>query len=292
MRILITGASGYIGSNLACYLNSNGFEVFGLIRSEVVDENKIKLLAGVKLEMLDEKNLCSLVENINPDIVIHIASLTSVTHDYSTIENLLRSNIEFPTKLLEAMEVAGVKKFINTGTTWQNYNSADYEPVNLYAATKQAFEDILKYYIFAKDFSSITLRLFDSYGPNDTRKKLIPLLDRLAETKESLDMSEGNQEIELVHINDICSAYKTAILKLQDGQPGYANVYSVDTGSRMSLKKLVKLYEKVNDVTLNINWGARPPREREIMRLCTNLTVLPNWSPTIPLDEGINKKNR
>ncbi|CNB42852.1 NAD(P)-dependent oxidoreductase [Yersinia enterocolitica] len=292
MRILITGASGYIGSNLACYLNSNGFEVFGLIRSEVVDENKIKLLAGVKLEMLDEKNLCSLVENINPDIVIHIASLTSVTHDYSTIENLLRSNIEFPTKLLEAMEVAGVKKFINTGTTWQNYNSADYEPVNLYAATKQAFEDILKYYIFAKDFSSITLRLFDTYGPNDTRKKLIPLLDRLAETKESLDMSEGNQEIELVHINDICSAYKTAILKLQDGQPGYANVYSVDTGSRMSLKKLVKLYEKVNDVTLNINWGARPPREREIMRLCTNLTVLPNWSPTIPLDEGINKKNR
>ncbi|HDL8400218.1 TPA: NAD-dependent epimerase/dehydratase family protein, partial [Yersinia enterocolitica] len=265
-------------------LNSNGFEVFGLIRSEVVDENKIKLLSGVKLEILDEKNLCSLVENINPDIVIHIASLTSVTHDYSTIENLLRSNIEFPTKLLEAMEVAGVKKFINTGTTWQNYNSADYEPVNLYAATKQAFEDILKYYIFAKGFSSITLRLFDTYGPNDTRKKLIPLLDRLAETKESLDMSEGNQEIELVHINDICSAYKTAILKLQDGQPGYANVYSVDTGSRMSLKKLVKLYEKVNDVTLNINWGARPPREREIMRLCTNLTVLPNWSPTIPLD--------
>ncbi|HDL8396290.1 TPA: NAD-dependent epimerase/dehydratase family protein, partial [Yersinia enterocolitica] len=263
MRILITGASGYIGSNLACYLNSNGFEVFGLIRSEVVDENKIKLLSGVKLEILDEKNLCSLVENINPDIVIHIASLTSVTHDYSTIENLLRSNIEFPTKLLEAMEVAGVKKFINTGTTWQNYNSADYEPVNLYAATKQAFEDILKYYIFAKGFSSITLRLFDTYGPNDTRKKLIPLLDRLAETKESLDMSEGNQEIELVHINDICSAYKTAILKLQDGQPGYANVYSVDTGSRMSLKKLVKLYEKVNDVTLNINWGARPPRERE-----------------------------
>ncbi|HEK6320781.1 TPA: NAD(P)-dependent oxidoreductase [Yersinia enterocolitica] len=292
MRILITGASGYIGSNLACYLNSNGFEVFGLIRSEVVDENKIKLLSGVKLEILDEKNLCSLVENINPDIVIHIASLTSVTHDYSTIENLLRSNIEFPTKLLEAMEVAGVKKFINTGTTWQNYNSADYDPVNLYAATKQAFEDILKYYIFAKGFSSITLRLFDTYGPNDTRKKLIPLLDRLAETKESLDMSEGNQEIELVHINDICSAYKTAILKLQDGQPGYANVYSVDTGSRMSLKKLVKLYEKVNDVTLNINWGARPPREREIMRLCTNLTVLPNWSPTIPLDEGINKKNR
>lgn len=113
-----------------------------------------------------------MVENINPDIVIHIASLTSVTHDYSTIENLLRSNIEFPTKLLEAMEVAGVKKFINTGTTWQNYNSADYEPVNLYAATKQAFEDILKYYIFAKGFSSITLRLFDTYGPNDTRKNL------------------------------------------------------------------------------------------------------------------------
>lgn len=292
MKVLITGVSGYIGSNLANYLNNNGFEVFGLIRSEIIDEDKIKLLSGVKLENFDEKNLCALVKDINPDIVIHIASLTSVTHDYSTIENLLRSNIEFPTKLLEAMEVAGVKKFINTGTTWQNYNSAHYEPVNLYAATKQAFEDILKYYVCAKDFCSITLKLFDTYGPNDTRKKLIPLLDRLAETNESLDMSEGSQEIELVHINDICSAYNAAIAELQKERSGHSRVYTVDTGSRMTLRKLVKLYEKVNNVTLNINWGVRPQREREIMHLCTNLKVLPNWSPTVSLDKGLDKKNR
>lgn len=292
MKILITGVSGYIGSNLAFYLRSNGFNVFGLIRDKIIDEDKIKLLSGVTLEMLYENNLCSLIKNINPDIVIHVASLTSVTHDYSTIEDLLRSNIEFPTKLLEAMELAGVKKIINTGTVWQNYNSADYEPVNLYAATKQAFDDILKYYVCAKNFRSITLKLYDTYGPNDTRNKLMSLLDRLAETKESLDMSEGNQEIELAHINDICSAYKTAVIQLENEKPGYAGVYAVDTCSKMTLRQLVKLYEEVNNITLNINWGARPAREREMIKVCTNLTILPNWYPLVPLSQGINKKHR
>lgn len=118
MRILIIGVSGYIGLNLVCYLNSNGFEVFGLIRSEVVDENKIKFLFGVKLEILDEKNLCFLVENINFDIVIYIVLFIFVIYDYLIIENLFRSNIEFFMKLFEVMEVVGVKKFINIGIIW------------------------------------------------------------------------------------------------------------------------------------------------------------------------------
>ncbi|AUQ40669.1 NAD(P)-dependent oxidoreductase [Yersinia ruckeri] len=292
MKVLITGVSGYVGSNLAFFLKNCGFDVFGLIRCKAIREERVKLLSGVKLEVFNENNLCSLVKNINPDVVIHIASLTSVTHDYSTIDELLRSNIEFPTKLLEAMDLAGVRKFINTGTTWQNYNSADYEPVNLYAATKQAFEDILKYYVCAKDFSSITLRLFDSYGPSDSRIKLIPLLDKLAETKESLDMSEGKQEIQLVHINDICTAYKVAIDVLKNEELGNNQIYSVDTGKRMTLKNLIKLYEEVNNVKLNINWGAKQPREREVMRLCTNLKPIPNWEPRISLEYGLNKKNR
>ncbi|WP_415843088.1 NAD-dependent epimerase/dehydratase family protein, partial [Yersinia entomophaga] len=279
MKVLITGVSGFIGSNVARYLKEKGFEVFGLMRREINEEEKSKKLSGIQLEVFNDNNLCSLVKNINPDVVIHIASLTSASHNYELIDDLLRSNIEFPTKLLEAMELSGVRRFINTGTTWQNYGSAEYEPVNLYAATKQAFEDIIKYYVCAKKFCSISLRLFDSYGPNDPRMKLIPLLDRLAETNESLDMSEGIQEIELVHIHDICRAYEAAIGQIKNEQQGSSKIYCVSAKRKMSLRSLVELYEKVNNVALNINWGARPLREREVMKICTNLTTIPGWYP-------------
>ncbi|WP_120806410.1 NAD(P)-dependent oxidoreductase [Yersinia sp. IP36721] len=292
MKVLITGVSGFIGSNVARYLKEKGFEVFGLMRREINEEEKSKKLSGIQLEVFNDNNLCSLVKNINPDVVIHIASLTSASHNYELIDDLLRSNIEFPTKLLEAMELSGVRRFINTGTTWQNYGSAEYEPVNLYAATKQAFEDIIKYYVCAKKFCSISLRLFDSYGPNDPRMKLIPLLDRLAETNESLDMSEGIQEIELVHIHDICRAYEAAIGQIKNEQQGSSKIYCVSAKRKMSLRSLVELYEKVNNVALNINWGARPLREREVMKICTNLTTIPGWYPIVSLEDGLNRRKR
>lgn len=292
MRILITGVTGFVGSHLATYLSGKGHLIYGLIRKPIQDKSLLSKLNKVSLCLFHEDSLVDLVAEIKPDIVIHLASLYLTVHSYEQIDDLIKSNITFPTKLLEAMNVNNVTKLINTGTSWQHYNSASYEPVNLYAATKQAFDDVIKYYTSAKYFSCITLKLFDTYGPDDKRGKLISLLDKLSKTKEGLSMSAGEQIVELTHINDVCAAYLAAIELIDEKDAGSNDCYGVSSNEKYNLRTLVEIYEKANNVNLDIKWGGRPYREREVMDLCNNLPNIPKWEAKISLSEGLKIGNR
>lgn len=292
MRILITGVTGFVGSHLATYLSGKGHLIYGLIRKPIQDKSLLSKLNKVSLCLFHEDSLVDLVAEIKPDIVIHLASLYLTVHSYEQIDDLIKSNITFPTKLLEAMSVNNVTKLINTGTSWQHYNSASYEPVNLYAATKQAFDDVIKYYTSAKYFSCITLKLFDTYGPDDKRGKLISLLDKLSKTKEGLSMSAGEQIVELTHINDVCAAYLAAIELIDEKDAGSNDCYGVSSNEKYNLRTLVEIYEKANNVNLDIKWGGRPYREREVMDLCNNLPNIPKWEAKISLSEGLKIGNR
>lgn len=292
MRILITGVTGFVGSHLATYLSGKGHLIYGLIRKPIQDKSLLSKLNKVSLCLFHEDSLVDLVAEIKPDIVIHLASLYLTVHSYEQIDDLIKSNITFPTKLLEAMNVNNVTKLINTGTSWQHYNSASYEPVNLYAATKQAFDDVIKYYTSAKYFSCITLKLFDTYGPDDKRGKLISLLDKLSKTKEGLSMSAGEQIVELTHINDVCAAYLAAIELIDEKDAGSNDCYGVSSNEKYNLRTLVEIYEKANNINLDIKWGGRPYREREVMDLCNNLPNIPKWEAKISLSEGLKIGNR
>ncbi|HHQ4645885.1 TPA: NAD-dependent epimerase/dehydratase family protein [Aeromonas veronii] len=292
MRVLLTGVTGFIGSHLATYLSAKGYVVFGLIRKPIEDDNLLARLNTINLCHFNEDTLVDLMAEIKPDIVIHLASLYLTVHSYNQIDNLISSNVTFPTKLLEAMSANNVTKLINTGTSWQHYNSVSYDPVNLYAATKQAFDDIIKYFTSAKGFSCITLKLFDTYGSNDTRGKLISLLDSLAQNNETLSMSAGEQTIELTHIDDVCAAYLAAIELIDKKDPNLNECYGVFSNENYKLRELVEIYEKANDIKLNIRWGEKPYREREVMDLCKNLQNIPKWEAKISLFEGLKIGNR
>ncbi|WP_373963557.1 NAD-dependent epimerase/dehydratase family protein [Kosakonia sacchari] len=287
MKILLTGVTGYIGNAVMHHLAKQGHDVHGLVRKEAVS-----ISDSVHYHLLENDNIRDIVSAVKPDVVVHIASLFLAAHQYSDIEKLIESNITFPTKLLDAMDCAGVTHFINTGTSWQHYDSEPYNPVNLYAATKQSFEDIIKYYVEAKGFSCLTLKIYDSYGPGDTRGKLVSLFDRLAENQESLDMSPGEQHIDLVHISDICNAYNIAIQMIMKQQPGYQANYGLHSNKSFSLKELAAIYERSNNCNIHINWGGREYRPREVMKPASNLERLPGWEPSVELSFGLNRVNR
>lgn len=290
MKLLLTGVTGFIGANLGYYLSEQGYATHGIIRHPIKEQSLKKQLDKVNLHLLENNdNLNRIISSVKPDLVIHLASRYLTNHDYSQISDLIKSNIEFPCKLLEAMDMNGVKKFINTGTSWQHYNSSNYDPVNLYAATKQAFEDLMQYYINAKSFSCINLKLFDTYGPNDNRGKLISLFDRIASNGETLSMSQGLQQINLVHIHDVCRAYQQSINLLIDCKNNYNEVFGVFSDDNLTLRNIASIYEKVNKVSLNIKWGELPYREREVMTPCQNLKKIPGWSTKIDIEYGLNK---
>ncbi|WDC83286.1 NAD(P)-dependent oxidoreductase [Caloramator sp. mosi_1] len=105
------------------------------------------------------------------DAIFHLASLFIAEHDSNQIDDLLKSNIIFGTHILEAMKYGNVKNMVNIGTYWQHYKNEEYNPVCLYAASKEAFEKIIEFYIQVENIKVITLKLYDIYGINDKRKK-------------------------------------------------------------------------------------------------------------------------
>lgn len=228
-----------------------------------------------------------IVRNACPDVVFHLASWFLSEHQPKDIERLIESNLLFGTQLVEAITLEGMKYLVNTGTSWQHYENHDYSPVNLYAATKQAFETLLQFYVEARDLRVITLKLFDTYGTDDPRPKLINLLRRVAIEGESLAMSPGEQLVDLVHVDDVVRAFRMAGDRLVAGAVCGHECYAVSSTQPMRLREVVALAEFVLERRLPIDWGGRPYRDREVMRPWSGNTI-PGWKQVIPLRTGLS----
>ena len=290
MKILVTGATGFIGQNLVKVLLDKNYEVHCIVRA---NSNISNISQKVTIFKYNE-NIDSLIKYFDAqkfDGLIHLASLFLATHTKDDISNLISSNIKFGTELLEACKVSDVKWFINTGTFWQNYENEDYNPVNLYAATKEAFENIAKYYIETSNLIFTTIKLNDTFGANDTRNKVFNLWNKIAKSGETLEMSAGEQIIDISYIDDVVLAYEVLITHLSsDQKEDFKNKeFVVTNNEKMSLKELSKVFEEATNTKLNINWGGRSYREREVMKPYDKGILVPNWIQKYTLEEAIKK---
>lgn len=287
---LVTGATGFVGSHLTRRLVKENWQVHILVRacSRLPDAPEF---AHVTKHVHDgsTETMVHCVAEAKPDVVFHVASLFLSQHETKDIDSLIQSNVLYGNQLLEAMKVNEVCCLINTGTSWQHYNNENYNPVCLYAATKQAFESILEYYVQACGIKAITLKLFDTYGPDDLRPKLFYLLNKAATTGEQLDMSAGEQLIDMVYIDDVIEAYLIAGQRVLEGKIHEHKTYAVSSGEPLPLKELVQLYAELTKQTVLVNWGARPNRYREVKVPWIKGQGIIGWKPKITLVEGIQK---
>lgn len=290
-KIVITGITGFVGSNIARFLVQQNYDIFAIIRvhSDLSTLNDIKDEVNFLTYDQDLKKLIAFFKEVEPNCVLHLASNFIAEHKSNQIDSLVDSNIKFGLHVLEAMKESGVKNLINTGTSWQHFKNEEYNPVCLYAATKQAYEALIEYYVKAENFKVITLKLFDTYGENDTRPKLINLLHKFADEGTVLKMSAGEQKLNLVHIEDVCKAYLIAYKQLIRIKSSIHLTYSVEEENSYKLKEVISLFEKVTGKNLKIEWGGRPYRKREVMELWRNGMALPDWKPNIGLEDGLKR---
>lgn len=284
MNILVTGATGFIGTNLTRELRKQ-HNLFVLGQFEG-DPEKLGLPGIVMTD--DIQTLANYIKSNEIEGIIHLASLYLTVHTPDQIKDLVFSNVYFGTAVLEAASIAGtVKWFLNTGSIWQNYNvkGPRYNPVNLYAATKQAFIDMAKYYSDVFGIRFCTLKLCDTYGPNDTRRKLFKLFKDYSESGEVLSMSPGEQKLDLIYITDIVAGF-SRLVDLLSGDGKLSDEYVLTSGKQISLKDLARLFCEVSGRKLNIEWGGRPYRDREVMTPWRG-TPLPGWKAQVTAREGI-----
>jgi len=288
MKIFITGATGFIGKHLVKKL----IEDQNQITINLFGEEQSPFEQNVLTYKLNETEIEKDIEFLKQesfDGIIHLASLYLTVHQPDQVTQLINSNVRFSTHILECAAKAKVKWFINTGTFWQHYQNADYSPVNLYAATKQAFESIAQYYWESNQIIFSTIKLCDTYGPDDTRPKIFSLWEQIAINGETLDMSPGEQLIDISYVEDIVNAFLMLATHLQNNNPEINNgaVYAVRAETRYTLKDLSLIFEEVTEQNLNICWGAKPYRERELMKPWDKGAVVPGWSPLKSIFEGI-----
>lgn len=290
-NICVTGATGFIGKNLVkSLLDLGGSSVTVIVRSIVSFEKIKELNTEYYLDDGNTEHLIGFFKERKFDTVIHLASLYLKDHQSNQIEDLITSNILFGTRLLEASVKSSVKFFINTGTFWQHYENKIYSPVNLYAASKQSFEVIAQYYIETSNLLFFNIYLNDTYGPGDTRKKILNIWNLMSDIDE-LDMSPGEQMINLLHIDDAVEGYIKFINLVQNGNLTKKNStsYMLKGNEDVSLKQLAIKFEQISERKLHINWGGCSYKDREVMTVWNDGLKVPGWQPRISLNEGLRQ---
>jgi nucleoside-diphosphate-sugar epimerase len=259
-RVLVTGATGFIGSHLVFSLMEKGYAVGILVRASS-NLQKFKSIQNsiTVLEADTYAVINSGIKSFIPDVVLHAAAMVNQQAPEQIVD-LINANITLGTHVLEAMKENGVLNFINIGTRWQHIGNKRYCPANLYAATKEAFKDILIYYE-KKGIRHKTIELCDTFGAGDTRKKILDLLIAACQKHEPVDLSPGEQTLDLSYVDDICRFILTGIQSEK-----FFDYKTVSLSSTViKLRDLGEMIEKEFKARELFNWGGKSYRENEVM---------------------------
>jgi nucleoside-diphosphate-sugar epimerase len=290
-RVLVTGATGFIGSRLTRGLIADGVDVAVVARANSSLDQLGDAANQVETLRHDGSTgqLSTFVKSFSPDIVFHLAANFIGVHGNDDVEPLIADNVGFTAQVCEAAVAAECHCLVAAGTAWQHAKSPPGEmvptPNSLYAATKQAAEDIIAYYAQTGALSSIVLKIYDSYGPGDPRRKFLSALAAASAAGKTLDATSGKQQLHLVHVDDITAAFRHAGAMLTSSATSGHHSYTLPLAEAVTLKGVVATWQEATGHPVDIAWGARPDRPGEIM-VPWEGARLPGWEPKIPLKTG------
>ena len=258
MKVLVTGATGFLGSHIVKQLLRENHEIIILKRSfsdlwRIADA--MEHVASYDLDKMN--NLQSLFqEQGHIDAVIHTA--TCYGRKNESLSRIYETNFLFPLKLLEAAAFFNTATFFNTDTSLYKY-------LNNYSLSKKHFLEVGKNFADVGKINFINMKLEHIYGPQDDESKFVTYIIKscLANIPE-LKLTKGEQKRDFIYIDDVVNAYTVLLHHAIDEKRKFQE-FEIGTGQAITIKELVEKIHSLTHSSTNLNFGALPYRENEIM---------------------------
>jgi nucleoside-diphosphate-sugar epimerase len=285
-KALVTGGNGYVGNALVRELVRLGVEVHAL-----ANRNSQRLEALLPAHRVysvanDLDAVAALVAETRPDIIYHLAAVHVEPPTLAEMIAMIHCDIALGATLLHAAcECNPHPAFVNIGSYWQFGDAAnEHAPNTFYAAAKQSMHGILTYFRSVRGIRALTLVLYEVFGPNDPRPKLWNKLAK-AERGSSFPVTEGRQQIEPVHVDDVVRAILLAGESLVRGDT-LEPLYAVRSRERVTLRWLLQAVRERAGLDIQLDWGAVPYSANQVFSPWMG-ECLPGWQPSISPLEGI-----
>jgi CDP-abequose synthase len=281
--VIVTGASGFIGTHLVnklLDLDYNVIAVTRVIRSESQHSNLI---------WVEWANLGDLLISYSsiPMAIIHLA--TAYGRQGESLSSVESANVIMPLQLLELAVNFKINKFINTDSFFSK-PEFNYQYMRPYIISKNNFLNWGAFIATQNHLQFINMRLEHVFGPGDGKGKFIPyIVDSLINNKKQIECTDCTQKRDFIYVDDVVSAYLTVLI--QDLSSGFLE-FEVGYGTSVPVKDIVEeIKSKIPNSNSTISYGAINQREQEILDSKANNTALKSvgWHPIYDYKTGVSK---
>ncbi len=304
-KVLVTGAGGFIGSRLVEVLMRSGAQVRAFVRyNSRGDAGLLRtlspfVLGGIEIipgDLRDEDALRKAV--IGREIVFHLGALISIPYSYLHPAEVAATNIMGTLNMLLACRDLGVARLVHTSTS-EVYGTARVAPINEahplqgqspYSASKIGADKLAESFYCAYDLPVITVRPFNTYGPAQSARAVIPTIITQALTREVIHLGNLESTRDFTYVDDTVEGF----LRAARSETGLGEVFNLGTGQEIRIGDLAeKIIAMVGrEVKIETEQQRLRPEKSEVMRLISDNSrareVL-GWAPQVSLEEGLKR---
>ena len=303
MIILVTGATGFIGSHLIKKLVEEGAKVHILSRNEELHRNLIlkdldSELKLCKADLCDSASIKTCIDNVEPEKVFHLGAFVDLKRDFQTANECVQTNIQGTLNMLNALKDINCSSFIHLGTyEVYGFNPVPFreeqpvDPLSPYSISKVCSEYFCRFTNKIYNIPIVLLRLANVYGPNQKSERLIPYVIRCCIEKKEIKLTKGNQTRDYLYVEDAIEA----IIKSSHTKEAISEVINIGSGKEYKVKEVVQKILDLMGSSITPQYGGLKHRAYEPERWYCDITKakkILGWEPHYSLDEGLEKTIR